>query len=164
MRADGQRIGPLRFAVLIATLANTDNTFWYNCASLHSLPEFQAVNHERIIQKALANTIREVKRDKRTGSKPGRRKKLKRISCNWHDQYLSQNAVYDSKTFKDRFGIPKSVFHFIHDTIKDDIYAGPAADGTPGMPTTLALMASLRILRTGMILSNSCAILSKNNN
>ena len=150
VRARAQRVGPLRFAMLIATLATTDNQIWHNCASLQSLPEFQVLNHDHIIQKAIENTIRELKRDKRGGSKPGRRKKLGRGSCNWHDQYLSEHPVYDSNTFRDRFGVPKSIFHIIHGSIRDDIFAGPAADGTPGMPTYVALMATLRILRTGI--------------
>ena len=59
----------------------------------------------------LETSMLELRRDKRGGSRVGRRKRKDRIPCLWLQQYLDpESAIYTSKEFRDTFGVPKEVF------------------------------------------------------
>jgi hypothetical protein len=98
----------------------------------------------------VAQQIVELQRDKRGGSMAGRPKKKLRLVCQWPEQYLGPNPLYSASQFRDRFGVPHVVFNTLLDAVRDRMTVGADCFGTPGMPADLAVLYTLRRLRTGL--------------
>ena len=97
----------------------------------------------------LDNHAAHIHRDKRGGSKMGRKKRLNRSPCQWREQYLAVDSVYPPKMFQETFGVPRAIYDFLMQTLGDELTDGPDCCGTPSMPADIAILSALRILRTG---------------
>lgn len=86
------------------------------------------------------------------GRVPGS-KNVKRIPSTWEVEYLSATPVYPEKEFRRRFGIPILLFWRIHQdliVLKPELWGTRMkSNGRKGIPSTIKILACLRLLRTG---------------
>lgn len=114
----------------------------------------QAIAFEtKIIKESVLTELEDVKlellRDKRSGSRPGRVKKRRRLPSQWYEQYLSDNAIYSHTEFRARFGVPRAVFDKLLRAIGNDIKPRPDGSGMVTGSSELFLLYTLRRVRTG---------------
>ena len=101
-----------RVALFLAVFTAVDQPWLHNEASNFMISESSLLSVRMGAVREFDKVHSVIMKDKRGGSRVGRRKKKKRLECRWWDQYLSENAVYDDKHFREAFGVSKSVFHF----------------------------------------------------
>jgi hypothetical protein len=66
------------------------------------------------------------------------------------EQYFGQDKIYSDEVFRKRFGVPKIVYHALLDSVSADLCFGSDATGTPSMSPSLAVLCTLRMMRTGL--------------